>query len=313
MFGVPSGFDVVIGNPPYVRADVDEAHAKQRQRIKESGIYNTLWQKWDLYIPFIERGFKLLKPRGFITLIVSDAYCHAEYARKSQEYFLEHSRIVQLDFLSQLKIFDAAVRNMTFLFQNTPDSTNQPQRRVHTPTFGQETHLPTAPQKDLTHRVFFPEDTDIAAYTVPTIELGNICYISKGIVANAHEKRALGLFKKDDLLSDHRDEQHPKKFVEGKHLSRWAPHCIKWIEWDTWRVPDLLSRPTFPELYDVDEKLISVDMSAGTQQLRVAYDSKKLVHNHSAWSFAPWGSLSGVMNRSITKPRSTGGLWGGWG
>ena len=93
MFGVRDGFDITIGNPPYVRADSGEAHLAMRRAIEATGQYETLWEKWDLYVPFIEKGYKLLKPGGVTTLIVSDAYCHSKYAQKSQTWFLENSRI----------------------------------------------------------------------------------------------------------------------------------------------------------------------------------------------------------------------------
>ena len=103
------------------------------------------------------------------------------------------------------------------------------------------------------------------------------------------------------MVSDTKDELHPKPFVEGKHLARWLPATNKWLEWGTGRAPSLFRRPTFPEMYEVSEKLISVDMAAGTKKLRVAYDDQRLYHNHSAWSFLLWHSLSGVRNRSIKK------------
>jgi hypothetical protein len=42
-------------------------------------------------------------------------------------------------------------------------------------------------------------------------------------------------------------------------------------------------------------------MSAGVTKLRVAYDDRKLYHNHSAWSFVPWHLLEGVRNNSLKK------------
>ena len=301
MFGIRDGFDITIGNPPYVRADSGDEHLKMRQKIEDSNQYETLWEKWDLYIPFIERSYKLLKPGGFTTLIVSDAYCHSKYAQKSQNWFLKNSRILRLDFFSKVKIFDAAVRNVTYLFQQAEGSKQKPERRVHYPEFGVVNLLPTNEQCELTHRVFFPEDTDFQSPLVLTVTLDEICYITKGMVVHAHEKKARGEFELRDLVSDMRDEDHPKPFVEGKHLARWLPATNKWLEWGTERAPDLFSRPTFPELYRVKEKLISVDMAAGVEKLRVVYDDQKLYHNHSAWSFIPWRSLSGVRNRSIKK------------
>ena len=301
MFGVDGGFDVVIGNPPYVRADSGARHLEMRQRIEASQQYETLWEKWDLYIPFIERGYKLLTAGGFATMIVSDAYCHSKYAQKSQNWFLKNSRILRLDFFSQIQIFDAAVRNVTYLFQKTDGSYHKPQRRVHGPKFGAVKLLPTDEQRNLTYRAFFPEDTDVQQFSAPTVALDDICYISVGMVVHADEKKAQGAFELRDLVSDEKDERHPKPFVEGKHLARWLPATNKWLEWGTERAPGLFRRPTFPELHDVGEKLISVDMAAGVNKLRVAYDAQRLHHNHSAWSFIPWHSLLGVRNRSIKK------------
>ena len=127
-----------------------------RQRIENSNQYETLWEKWDLYIPFIERSYKLLKREGFTTLIVSDAYCHSKYAQKSQNWFLKNSRIVRLDFFGQIKIFDAGVHNITYLFQKADGSHQKPERRVHAPEFGTVNLLPTKEQRELTYRVFFP-------------------------------------------------------------------------------------------------------------------------------------------------------------
>ena len=301
MFGIREGFDITIGNPPYVRADSGDEHLKMRQKIEDSNQYETLWEKWDLYIPFIERSYKLLKPGGFTTLIVSDAYCHSKYAQKSQNWFLKNSRLLRLDFFGKIKIFDAGVHNVTYLFQKADGSHQKPERRVHYPEFGAVNLLPTNEQCELTHRVFFPEDTDFQSSLVLTVTLDEICYITKGMVVHAHEKKARGEFELRDLVSDMRDEDHPKPFVEGKHLARWLPATNKWLEWGTERAPDLFSRPTFPELYRVKEKLISVDMAAGVEKLRVVYDDQKLYHNHSAWSFIPWRSLSSVRNRSIKK------------
>jgi adenine-specific DNA-methyltransferase len=64
MFGVRDGFDITIGNPPYVRADEQsEWNQRQREQIVASKQYETLWEKWDLFVPFIERAYKLLKAR----------------------------------------------------------------------------------------------------------------------------------------------------------------------------------------------------------------------------------------------------------
>ena len=104
MFGVSDGFDITIGNPPYVRADEQsEWNQKQRRQVVASKEYETLWEKWDLFVPFIERSYKLLRPGGVSTLIVSDAFCHAKYAQKPQNWFLQTLASFVLTFAAILK------------------------------------------------------------------------------------------------------------------------------------------------------------------------------------------------------------------
>ena len=304
MFGisVAHGFDITIGNPPYVRADEQsEANQIQRQAILASKQYETLWEKWDLYVPFLERSYKLLRPNGISTMIVSDAFCHSKYAQKAQNWFLKNARILRLDFCGEVKIFDAAVHNVITCFQKADGAKWKPERRFHREMFGEVTELPSDEQAKLTCRVFFPEDAATQAFACKSLPLDSICYVSKGMVVHADEREARGQFELRDLVSETKDAKHPKPFVEGKHLERWLPADQKWLEWGTARAPGLFSRPTFPQIYTVPEKVISVDMSAGVERLRVAYDDAQLFHNHSAWSFVPWHSLHGVRNNSLKK------------
>jgi len=299
MFGITDGYDITIGNPPYVRADSGEQHLALRKAIIDSKQYETLWEKWDLFIPFIEQGYKLLKPGGVTTMIVSDAYCHSKYAQKSQKWFLQNSRILRLDFFSKIKIFDAAVHNITYLSQKANGSQNKPERRVHDPEFGTVTVLPSDIQKLSDHRVFFPEDTQNNQHTKPITLLEKICYITKGMVVSADEKTAQGAFEMADLISEKRDKLHSKPFVEGKHLDSWLPTMHKWLEWGTERAPAMFSRPTFPQLYTVDEKIL-VQRSPGPDP-KACYDDIRLHFTESSVGFVLWHSLSGVRNNSLKK------------
>ena len=297
MFGVRDGFDITIGNPPYVRADSGDEHLKMRRKIENSKQYETLWEKWDLYIPFIERSYKLLKPGGFTTLIVSDAFCHSKYAQKSQNWFLKNSRILRLDFLSKIKIFDAGVRNITYLFQRSDGSQQKPERRVHDPEFGVVKPLPTDEQNRLNYRVFFPEDIAEPDFSGQTLMLTEICYISVGMVVHADEKVEKGAFRLNDLLSSKKDELHPKAFVEGKDLEKWIFRQHKFIEWGTERAPSLFRRPTFPELYNRDTKI----MLPKVGEIRAALDTNRFYCNEGIFVCLPWHYLSEVSNRSIKR------------
>ncbi len=98
-------------------------------RLKASGIYKTLHEKWDLYIPFLERGHQLLRPDGQMAFIIPDAYNAAKYAAKSHEFFLTQSRVERLDFCSEIPLFKAGVNNTILHFaRSVPDDAHTPLR-----------------------------------------------------------------------------------------------------------------------------------------------------------------------------------------
>ena len=182
------GFDIVIGNPPYVRADNPDLLPQRAAILAEKhageASYITLWEKWDLYVPFIELGHSLLRPGGVETMIVSDAYCHSKYAIKSQDWFLQNAIILRIDFLGKLQIFEAGVKNMIFFYARGSGAQNVPERHVHTEHFGNVSLLPSSAQAAATHRIFFPEtdSQEFGNFTVETVPIEQICYITKGMV-----------------------------------------------------------------------------------------------------------------------------------
>ena len=299
MFGVTDGFDVTIGNPPYVRADFrDERHKATRAAILASGDYDTLWEKWDLFVPFMEKSFKLLRAGGVSSLIVSDAFGHAKYALKAREWFLRHALVERVDFFSRIRIFAAAVHNLSYLFRKADGSENEPLRRLHEPAFGEITALSSAGQKSLDERAFFPEDL-YRRPSAPTVRLADLCYVSYGLRANADDREVKGAFRTEDVISVRRDRKHPFAFVQGKHLDRWCPRSHVWLEWGTARAPSLFARRTFDELYEVAEKIIA-QRTPGPDP-KSCLDDERRRFDASCVGFVRWIDLAEVRNRSIRK------------
>jgi hypothetical protein len=299
VFTEKGGFDVMIANPPYVRADRGQEHLAMRKAILESGFYETLWEKWDLYIPFIERAFKMLRAGGVLQFITSDAYCHAKYAQRSQEWFLHNALVHRLDFVSDLKIFKAGVHNVLFCYRKADGAANVPLRILHQSEFGNTFLLPSTVQAEATYRLFQPDShKQTIGMSIPSIPLGKICYVSYGLRANSDESKFQGEFITDDLIQNHPDDRH-LAFVEGKDLSRWNYHSLKFLEYGTRRAPSRFSRPTFPELHFTTPKLITMRSSGAMP--RTIYDSTGLIFDASGVGFIPWHLLKGVRNRSIVK------------
>jgi hypothetical protein len=287
-----AGFDIVIGNPPYVRADAPDT-AELRKQILESKSYKSLWEKWDLYVAFLEKGFNLLKSNGKICFIIPDAYMSSKYAEKSHDYFLENATIERVDFCSEVKIFDAAVKNIIIQFSNKVAPQNIPIRIKRTGSFENATVLDSIPQSEFGRKIFkLNNNSSFLDNITNAIAWEEIFYVSKGMVLQSDENNYKGNFTKEDLVSDSKDKTHPKRYIEAKWIKKYEIEKIKFLEWNTVRVPSRISRPTFPELYS-PEKIIMGGMTGAI------YDDTGLLCNHSCSVSVLWKDLSGVINLSI--------------
>lgn len=108
------GFDVVIGNPPYVRQEKIK-ELKSKKEIQEFASYNGTA---DLYIYFFEKGFKLLKEKGILSFITSNKYTRAKYGKEFREFVLKNSKILEYIDFNGVKVFESAtVDTSIFNFQ----------------------------------------------------------------------------------------------------------------------------------------------------------------------------------------------------
>ena len=97
------GFDVVIGNPPYVKLET----IKETSTALEKQGYDTFTKRGDLYAIFVEKGFDLLKPKGIYSYIMPNKWMQAGYGKPLREFFLTKELIQFIDF-GDLQIFDGA-------------------------------------------------------------------------------------------------------------------------------------------------------------------------------------------------------------
>ena len=86
MFGVSDGFDIAIGNPPYVQLQKD--HGALAEMYKNAH-YETFVRTGDVYQLFLERGCNLLCGGGLLSYITSNSWLRAEYGKSTRRYFSE--------------------------------------------------------------------------------------------------------------------------------------------------------------------------------------------------------------------------------
>lgn len=110
------GFDIVIGNPPYVRQEKIREFKPFLQKFKS---YSATA---DLYIYFFEQGFNLLRSGGILSLITSNSFLRTRSARPLRAFLSTHTRIVDFRDAFEGPIFEASVTPCILTVQKAPPS-----------------------------------------------------------------------------------------------------------------------------------------------------------------------------------------------
>jgi type I restriction-modification system DNA methylase subunit len=109
------GFDVVIGNPPYVRQEILGPQFKEYAK----GHYETYAGTADLYVYFFEKGHKLLRKEGYFGIICANKFMRSNYGKSLRTFLSTKSKLVQIIDFGELPVFqNAATFPAIFLTQN---------------------------------------------------------------------------------------------------------------------------------------------------------------------------------------------------
>lgn len=96
------GFEIVIGNPPYVR---QEKIKDQKDELKKH--YQCFTGTADLYVYFYERALQLLRPGGVLSYITSNSFLNSAFGEKLRAYLAGQSRILTLIDFAETGVFTA--------------------------------------------------------------------------------------------------------------------------------------------------------------------------------------------------------------
>lgn len=105
-------FDVVIGNPPYVR---QEAIKEQKPALQKYKVYSGMA---DLFVYFYELGITHLKENGLLGFICSNKFFRASYGENLRKFILENTQITHIIDFAGVKVFeDASVDSAVTVFR----------------------------------------------------------------------------------------------------------------------------------------------------------------------------------------------------
>ncbi len=105
------GFDVIIGNPPYIQLQKMGKEGIDLQRMN----YLTYEKTGDIYSLFYELGYSLIRSKGLVTLITSNKWMRAGYGESLRKFFVERTDPLALIDFAGVQIFDAATVDTNIL------------------------------------------------------------------------------------------------------------------------------------------------------------------------------------------------------
>ena len=114
------GFDLIIGNPPYIRQEL----IKELKPLLEEN-YEVYKSTSDLYTYFYELSFNLLKNDGIIALLSSNKFCRADYGYSLRKFLKDKTKIISIvDFEKQKQFKEATTDTLIFITQKRTQQDN---------------------------------------------------------------------------------------------------------------------------------------------------------------------------------------------
>lgn len=230
MFGVTAGFDVVIGNPPYVRQE----QIKELKPLLQTQ-YACYTGTADLYVYFYERALQLLGVDGVLTYISSNKYFRAAYVEKLRQYLSNQTTIRQVIDFGDAPIFTAIAFPSIIVVQKARSNANQ--TRVLTwqsespitefnEVFRANSFLML--QKELTADGWRLESQSVLRLLEKLRKVGKPLgeYVNgklyRGIITGLNEAWVVDRTTRDKLIAEHDSSTEVlKPFLRGRDVKRW--------------------------------------------------------------------------------------------
>ncbi|TJX15132.1 hypothetical protein E9840_03455 [Tissierella creatinini] len=208
------GFDIVIGNPPYI--GFHNVHDKDYFKTK----YISANGKYDFYVLFIEKGINLLKYKGYISFICPSYFYKRNYGKQIRNIILEQTKIKSIIDFKDSQIFESAT-TYTCIFGFEKDERNANNEvRIIDNNLDSEKYYKIS-QKDLSEPAWLLEDgksmeivnkiKENSKYTLGKI----VKSISQGIVTG---NNSVFILDEETIIDRNINFEFLKKVYKGKDI-----------------------------------------------------------------------------------------------
>jgi len=297
-----SGFNCVIGNPPYVSAPAMVRDMPELRTYLDASA-SILTMKWDIYCAFIAAEWFLLADRGSLGIIIPTQFLYQDYAEKIRALFARESEIRRIVDLGNTAVFDDAMV-MTCVFCLDKNKSNAEAKTVA--AVSQKRYLSSLesiseyiiPQRlfiDLPHNIY-RLSIDQKAYKLiqklikKSYPLEKVCYGSVGVVPHSEKLNK----PKEDFIFSSKVDNKCKRYIEGKNTDRYSIIWDEnWLQYDY----NIVRRPSLPELLETEKIILKI--VAGKTGLNATFDPDCFYTDHSFVLFTRKCQLIHVKTRNL--------------
>jgi type I restriction-modification system DNA methylase subunit len=264
------GFDVVVGNPPYVfggNATLSKEEKKFFQKNYQSGS-----GKVNLFTLFNELSIGLLKECGKLSFIIPNTFLRVTSYDSSRRFLLDNARLEVLTDLGGGVFADATTSAIVISVEKNKDNSNQ------------ETIIRFDTESD-NEQVIKQDEFKKAGYVIGiNTNIANSIVLNKLVensvlLGDLCEELIFGVVithNQEDIISDSPKPGY-KKFLEGKHVGRYLVRGFKYLNYD----PKQLHRARTPKIFEAKEKLLIQRITGGSRPITVAYDDQQFYDKES--------------------------------
>lgn len=285
------GFDVVIGNPPYISNwQLSETNRSLVTFLDEKYSSVTIGH-WDIYILFIKNALELLKDNGFLSFIVPSSFAKEKYGKKLREFIINNYTLTLIAEFGTETVFKGVARKyIIFVVQKKKIGNQKTQIIYFRNQKFEKSHLISQKRFLKFHNFTFRTDLDDSQFSLlekissTNCFIGNLCCVNVGVVAHSKEGSSID-FKKNDVIHTKFEENY-KKYIEGKDISRYS-YCWKSLYMDYENKVKYFHRPKFPELFE-NNKIIIRRVSGENNSLISVYDDDHFYMNDNLICIIPW-------------------------
>lgn len=233
------GFDLIIGNPPYIRQE--ELKELKPHLAKNYKVYKGTS---DIYTYFYELGFNVLKENGILSFITSNKYTRAGYGEALREFLLKNVKFLEYTDLNGIKVFDSATVDTSILcFEKSKSKDNKFKYlalsneilKTCAYNIGLYKDFAEFSQNSLSKESFTFSDENTSALKAKIERIGTPLKewqglnIYRGILTGYNEAFIITTEKRNEILANCKDEAEKertakliRKMLRGRDIKRYS-------------------------------------------------------------------------------------------